>query len=267
VVNRLFATEPLILHASGPLDLSPLWSELQAALFAAGPAPVGAPRRDYTFLTWNSGAQRSHDEAKTMGNAEWCLDRLGVPYQVLGHGIEPWRNVLKIPTLLDALPKVTTPYVIACDSPDVLILDDPGACIEEFEGFGADLVSIADCSFWPPEFHDLKRQEERMPGARGQRFPYLNSGAFIGRTEFCREHFSAAAKLAEVQLDRPYIEGTSGAGTDADDQSVMKRLYVEHHPRVQLDFGCRIFQTLTYQGADVLWVEGRASGEGGWRRR
>ena len=264
--NRLFDTEPMILHASGPLELSPLWGELERGLFATPPEASGAQRRDFTFFIWNSGAVVSHDRAKRLGTAERCLDRLGVPYGVLGRGIDPWKNVFKIQTLLDGLATVTTPYVIACDSPDVLILDDPGGCIERFESFGADLVSIADCSFWPPELQDLRWHEEHRPGAWGERFPYLNSGAFIGRTDFCREIFTVAARMADHQLAYPYVEGTSGAGTDADDQSIMKRLYIEHHPRLQLDFRCRIFQTLTYQGKDVLRVRKDAGGVSRWRQ-
>lgn len=175
-----------------------------------------------------------------------------MPYQVLGHGIDPWKNILKIPTLREALRDVTTPYVIATDSPDVLILREPDVAIEQFEGFGAELVYIGDSSFWPPEFQDLKLQEEAIPAARDTPFSYLNSGALIGRTEFCRDFFAAAAQEANHQITVPYIEGTSGAGSDADDQSIMKRLYVANYPRVQLDMRCQIFQTLTYQNKAVV---------------
>ncbi|HSH59113.1 MAG TPA: hypothetical protein VK988_05620 [Acidimicrobiales bacterium] len=86
LVNRLFGTEPLILHASGPLHLSPLWDGLQSTLFGAEPpAAVPAPR-DYTFFVWNSGAQRSHDRAKRLGTAERCLRRLRVPSRCLVEG-------------------------------------------------------------------------------------------------------------------------------------------------------------------------------------
>ena len=50
VHNRLFDTEPMILHASGPLELSPLWGELETGLFAAPPRVAGALRRDFTFF-------------------------------------------------------------------------------------------------------------------------------------------------------------------------------------------------------------------------
>ena len=262
VVNRLFDTEPVILHAAGPLKLSPLWGSVERALFAAPPSePVGA-RDDYTFFTWNSGARRSHDRAKRLGTAERCLRRLGVPHQVLGHGINPWTNIMKIMTLRKALADVATPFVIACDSADVLVLRDPSLCVDRFEELGADVVYIGDPSFWPPEFEDLKSKERRVPGARGTAYPYLNAGALIGRTSFCLDLFSAAAEQAHPQLGIPRPPGNSGAGTSDDDQSIMKRLYLMHHPRVQVDFRCQIFQPLTYQGPDVLDVVGQ-----GTRRR
>ena len=33
VTNRLFGTRPVILHAAGPLDLSPLWPDLAALTY------------------------------------------------------------------------------------------------------------------------------------------------------------------------------------------------------------------------------------------
>jgi hypothetical protein len=148
------------------------------AAFSAQPGAASAPRSTgLHVLHLDSGAVVSHDRAKRLGTAERRLDRLGVPYGVLGRGIDPWKNVLKIQTLLDGLATVTTSYVMACDSPDVLILRDPGGCIERFEAFGADLVSIADCSFWPSELQDLKWHEEHRPGAWGERFPYSTSAA------------------------------------------------------------------------------------------
>ena len=254
VINRLFDTEPVIFHAVGPLNLSPLWSLIEDAAFAADPPGRSGARDDYTFFTWNSGARRSHDKAKRLGTAERCLRRLEVPHEVLGHGMNPWTNILKISTLQDGLRRVTTPYVIACDSADVLILDEPGRCVDLFEQLDADVVYIGDSSFWPPEFEDLRLQEERIPGARQTRFPYLNAGALIGRTAFCRDLFDEAAEQAKRQIGIPRAPGTSGAGTSDDDQSIMKRIYLAHHPRVQLDFRCQLFQPLTYQDRDVLRV-------------
>jgi hypothetical protein len=265
VLNRLYGTEPVILHAAGPLNLSPLWSIIEGAVFAADPPRRPGARDDYTFFTWNSGARRSHDKAKRLGTAERCLRWLEVPHEVLGHGMNPWTNILKISTLQDALRRVTTPYVIACDSADVLILGDPARCVDLFEQQAADLLYIGDSSFWPPELESLKLQEEAVPGAQGTRFPYLNAGALIGRTPFCRDLFNEAAELARPQVGIPRAPGTSGAGTSDDDQSIMKRLYLAHHPRVQLDFRCQIFQPLTYQDRHVLRLV-KDQRESRWRR-
>lgn len=127
---------------------------------------------------------------------------------------------------------------MATDSPDVLVLREPCQSIDVLERLGADLVYIGDSSFWPAEFQDVKVQEEQVPGARDTRFRYLNSGTLVGRTDFCRDFFTQAVREAETQIGVPYVEGTSGAGTDSDDQSIMKRLYPANYPRVQLDFRC-----------------------------
>ena len=264
VVNRLFDTRPALVHAAGPLKLSPLWGAIEKGLFAADPPRCPQARDDYTFFTWNSGARRSHDKAKRLGTAERSLRWLGVPHEVLGEGRNPWTNILKIETLQSALHGVTTPYVIACDSADVLVLRDPGECVDLFEQLDADVLSIGDSSFWPPELVDLKLQEELVPGARGTPFPYLNAGALIGRTASCRDLFDQAAELAARQVGIPRAPGTSGAGTSDDDQSIMKRLYLAHHPSVQVDFRCQIFQPLTYQDTDVLQLVKDGTG-GVWR--
>jgi len=253
VVNRLFNTEPLILHASGPLHLSPLWSQLQTELFREPRPRQTESRQPYTFYTWNSGATHSHDPAKKLGTLERCLERLGVPCRVLGSGIRPWKNILKISTLYDALQDTSTPYVIAADSPDVLVLRSPGCALELFSEFDCEVLYIADSSFWPPEYQDVKVLEEEIAGASSP-FAYLNSGVLIGRTAYCRELFKEGMRLAERHLAVPYVEGTSGAGSDADDQSIMKRLYLANYPAVQIDMSCVMFQTLTYQDKRVLRV-------------
>ena len=151
-----------------------------------------------------------------------------MPHEVLGQGRNPWTNILKIETLQSALRRVTTPYVIACDSADVLILRDPGDCVDLFEQLRGDLL-------------------------------------YIGRTAFCRDFFDQAAAQTARQVGIPRAPGTSGAGTSDDDQSIMKRLYLAQHPRVQVDFRCQIFQPLTYQDRDVLQLVKDGTG-GTWRR-
>jgi predicted O-methyltransferase YrrM len=70
---------------------------------------------------------------------------------------------------------------------------------------------------------------------------WLNAGAFVGRTAFCRDYFAALARLAE---ERGF----------PDDQYAVKQTWADWYPRVQLDYRCRIFQWFN-ESRSVLHIE------------
>jgi hypothetical protein len=79
-----------------------------------------------------------------------------------------------------------------------------------------------------PEFTTYQSTLPMAAVARGRH--WINSGLFIGKTEFCREYFR---RLAE----EPPIEGYEYC-----DQAIVMRTWPRWYPRVQADYLCQIFQ-------------------------
>jgi len=224
--NTTFDTDPVIVHGQGDDLTKPFFAEVRDAFFAT-PACTLGPRPDLTILTWNS--------RETPGLLERSLDHLGIPYIVKGRGIADWINSRDKPRLtVDALTEIDTPYVMGIDSFDAFVTGDPLRLIADFEmHFDADLVFNGGKVNWP-NVTEFKRFEDALPGAQESEFRYLNGGAWIGRLDFCRRFFAEACATAPAAL-HPESE-----------QGILKQLLPRHIPRVQIDYRCRMFQTLGY---------------------
>ena len=225
LVNLLFNTEPLVVHAPGPLGHKPYWREIKEEFFSTPPARIG-PVRDLTILTWNNGNE-------TLGILERSLDHLGVPYVVKGAGVREWVNSLHKPLLTaEAVNSIETKYVMGVDSRDAMVLGDPNEIVGRFERkFSCEMVFGADRMNWP-NVARFKSFEESLPGASESDFRFLNGGMWIGRTDFCREFFKEAART-EAITEAPESE-----------QGILKQLFQTYHPRVQLDYRCEMFQNI-----------------------
>ncbi len=237
LINTLFGTSPAVVHAQGPHEPKPLFEEICGLFFSS-------PRRDFgaipdlTILTWNNGNAG-------MGLFERSLDHLGIPCLILGAGIHPWVNGRHKPSLTaEAVERIDTEYVMGVDSRDAILTGAPARILAELKReFDCDLVFSADRMNWP----NLKRFrsfENALPGARESEFRYLNSGAFIGKTGFCREFFGKAARTAPA----PEAPET--------DQGIFKQVFQEFYPRVQLDYRCALFQNMGFISKPILkWGE------------
>lgn len=225
LVNLKYNTEPLVVHAGGPLKRKPHWQEIKEAFFSSPRASIG-PVADLTIMTWNNG-----DGA--MGILEKSLDHLGVPYVVKGAGVREWVNSEHKPLLAyEAVSEARTKYVMGVDSRDAIVIGDPNVIVRRFEqNFSCEMVFGADLMNWP-NVARFKRFEESLPGAAGTDFKYLNGGMWIGRTEFCREFFAAAVRAEKIS-EAPDSE-----------QGILKQLLQLYHPRVGLDYRCQLFQNL-----------------------
>lgn len=228
--NTTFDTEPLVIHGQGDDFTKPFFAEVRDAFFATPSKELinsASLRPELTILTWNS--------RETPGLLERSLDHLGLPYIVKGRGIADWSNSRDKPRLtVEALHEIDTPYVLAVDSFDAFVAGDPLRLIADFEThFEADLVFNGGKVNWP-NVAEFKRFEEGLPGAQESEFRYLNGGAWIGRLDFCRRFFAEACATAPVAI-HPESE-----------QGILKQLLPRHVPRVQIDYRCRMFQTLGY---------------------
>lgn len=235
VVNLLFDTTPVVIHAQGRHSHKPYWKPIKENFFSSPAQKLGA-FADLTILTWNNGHE-------AMGVLEQSLAHLGVPCLITGAGIKDWVNSRDKPQLtLEAVNNIQTKYVIGVDSRDAIFINNPHLIVERFEQeFSCELVFSADRMNYPNQkiFRDF---EDSIPNASESEFCYLNGGAWIGKTEFCREFFAAAVKT-EPEAEVPEAE-----------QGILKKLFKEFYPKVQLDYRCSMFQNIGFVFNSILEV-------------
>jgi predicted O-methyltransferase YrrM len=224
LTNRLFGTHPLVAHCPGPLHDN--WRRFADTVLSQPAQACRCP--DLTIITWHSGAR----PAKPCGVLEKSLQRLGVEPLVLGRGLTPWQNIAKFRLTAEALERVTTPFVMGVDSCDAVVVGDPAVLTQGFrQHFACDLLFNATGSRCWPELPEFVAFESSLPLAgiaRGRH--WLNSGVFIGRTDFCRDFFRQMA--AETPVAR----------YEYSDQAVIKQAWPRWYPRVQIDYQCLLFQ-------------------------
>jgi hypothetical protein len=234
--NVLFGTEPIVAHCPGPLHDG--WRYFADAVCSAPVAPH-PHRESATVLTWNNGLRPD----KPNGILEQCVARHGCRVLVLGSGVHPWSNVVKLRLTAEALQQIHTDFVIGLDSGDVLLVDHPDEIVSRFrQHFRCDLLfNATGARCWPelPAFVMSESTRPEADAAAGRH--WLNAGAFVGRTAFCHEYFAALARLAE---ERGF----------PDDQYAVKATWPDWYPRVQLDYRCRIFQWFN-ESRSVLHIE------------
>lgn len=227
--NSLFQSRPVAAHCPGPL--SDRWRRFAAAVLRQ-PPQASAPSADVTVLTWNGGENRPD---KPCGLLEQSLARLGVrPLVIRGQSVagRPWRNRDKLALTAEALQQVRTPYVIGADSCDVVFLDDPRIVVDRFRRhFACDLVfNSTGSTCWPPLPRFVQFQSSLPMAAVCHGRHWINSGLFVGRTEFCRDYFRRLAASPSVQS---YPES---------DQAVVMETWPDWYPRVQADYLSQLFQ-------------------------
>jgi len=240
--NSLFQSRPIAAHCPGPL--SDRWRRFSAAVLSQPSQDVSAASADVTVLTWNGGEHRSD---KPCGVLERSLARLGIRPLVLGTGRSErgrWENRDKLALTAEALQQVRTPFVIGADSCDVVFLDDPQILVDRFRRhFPCDLVFNATGSTcWPPLPRFVQFQSSLPMAAVAQGRHWINSGLFLGRTEFCRDYFRRLAAHPPVQS---YPES---------DQAIVMETWPEWYPRVQADSLSLLFQWFNESPA-VLRIE------------
>jgi hypothetical protein len=236
LVNTLFGTEPLVVHAHGHHRNQPHWSPIRDQFFALPEADLG-PVSGLTVITCNNGAE-------AMGLLERGLDHLGMPYIVGGQGVSPWVNSRDKPQAISrVLERVSTPYVLYADSRDALVLSYPELAVWRFEReFDAGILFGADRMHWPP-LSRFKRFERSLASGQPGDFHYLNGGMWIGRTDFCRTLFKRAASMSPVP-EAPESE-----------QGILRQLFLEHPDGIALDYRCQLFQNLGFVSAPIFSLD------------
>src|SRR5215510_9200895 len=215
-------TTPIVIHGNGPLRRR-LFYHLKSHLLSSPPR-IKTDDLDITIFTWNSNAKK--------GCFERSLDALGLDYFVLGKEVVEWRNIIKIALNHEFLKGVDTTYVMAADSRDVLLLDDPRRIVERMEALpGCLMLFNAERNHYPSQCRTktferrVFRQTTSLELSDGAKFfQYLNAGAWVARTDFCRLLHEEALRV------KPPLSRS--------DQGVYKILYKRHYPKIQIDHEC-----------------------------
>jgi hypothetical protein len=236
LTNQLFNTRPLLVHAHGAMLTNPAWPRIKQAALSVTPRPPHA-LKDLTVITCNNGNN-------TMGLFERSAYLHGIPIRVYGMGINPWINSRDKPRFIhEALASIESAYVMYADSRDVVIVGDLDCAVERFVSkYDCGLLFGADRMNWPalPGFRHF---ESSIAPSSASQFRYLNGGTWIGKTVVCRQFFSWAINTPAVP-EAPDSE-----------QGILKRLFPQCYPYVQLDYRCELFQNIGYLYKDVFALD------------
>lgn len=174
---------------------------------------------------------------------ETNLEYLGIePLTVLTDSRLPWRNTFKFEIILNYLNanKCNTEYIMFCDAIDVIFNSDPSKVVDIFETFNCDALFMSTTSIdgynCMPEVKKFIDEEIQSNGR------YLNSGVYIGRTNFIKELFEEAIQYAQphgVTMDN-YSEYLASSPTDypqgSQDQDIFRFLEPRFYPRLKVDY-------------------------------
>lgn len=233
--NLTFNTKPLVVHAQGPHDNKPYWQPIRDTFFSSPKRDIKLPE-NLTIFTWNNGHE-------AMGIFEKSMEHLGIPCMILGAGVENWQNSKHKPLLTyEALKNIKTKYIMGIDSRDAILIDDPNKILQLFlKNFDCDLVFSADLMNWP-NIAEFKKFEDKCAESFKSDYKYLNSGAFIGKRDFCLDFFKKASET-EPAKQAPKA-----------DQGIFKRIFMDYFPKVQLDYHCQLFQNIGFVFRKTLEV-------------
>lgn len=183
---------------------------------------------ELTVITWRTRATQSVTERS--------LERWGVPCLTLGRYLPEWRNDMKLYLNVEALECVTSPYVMGLDADDVLVVAGPHRILAAFREFNCDLLFSTEKESWPPvpSLTEFEASISESP------YAFLNSGAWIGKTDACRRFFRDCFN----EDDGDIVAAHPVRGTFRDDQGRTRKTFRKYHPAAKLDDHCRIFQSL-----------------------
>ena len=171
------------------------------------------------------------------------LEYLGIqPLVVLTDPRLPWRNTFKFEIIHNYLNsgKCNTKYFMCCDAIDVIFIDEPQRAIDIFESFNCDALFMSTNSIdgynCMPE---VKKFIDETIKSNGR---YLNSGVYIGKTDFIKEIFEEAIKYAiphGVTMDeyRNYLNSNPpNYPQGSQDQDIFRFLEPKFYPRLKVDY-------------------------------
>ncbi|MFM8759713.1 MAG: glycosyltransferase domain-containing protein [Methylophilaceae bacterium] len=164
-------------------------------------------------------------------------------FLVLGKGLKEWRNPMKIELLKEGLQRVQTEYVLVMDASDVVISGSLARIVVEFKKFECEVLYNASSYVYPAEDRYSVMEDKIYQGL----FSHLNSGCFIGRTNYCLNLYREVSEYSDEITERHHYS----------DQIKIKPFYIKNYPKIKIDTMCEIFQIWNVKGmncSDILKI-------------
>ena len=174
---------------------------------------------------------------------ECSLEYLGIDeLVVLKDDRLPWRNSFKVEMVNDYLNsgKCKTKYFMCCDAIDVIFKDDPQKVIDIFETFDCEALFMSTNSI--DGYNCMTEVKEFVDNINGGSGRYMNTGVYIGKTDFIKEFIASALEYSLTPgtimsehhnfLKSNPIDFPKGS----DDQCIFRFLEKRFYPRVNVDY-------------------------------
>jgi hypothetical protein len=230
--NKLQKSFPIIAHGPGPQGKKPIQQIAEEVLNEKN-LPIFEMPKDLTIITWNNSNNK--------GMLEKNLDLLGLDYAVLKK--TNWKNIDKIHLVAKFLCEVKTKYVMGLDAFDVVVLGNLREALRIFKS--QDCKMLFNAAFYSyPNIINFKKDEKET--FKGGAFKYLNAGAWIGETEFCKSFFN---KVSDNTVSRKKEMMLKCANFPRDIVSAIswsEQFHIRHElsnfKEIGIDVNCLIFQ-------------------------
>ncbi|SDK23555.1 hypothetical protein SAMN05421823_102210 [Catalinimonas alkaloidigena] len=162
-----------------------------------------------------------------------------------------WHHGQKIQVIHEYLQsgKCKTPYVLYCDSDDAILQKDPRLAIDLLKKENCDLLFSETA--YPAGYEcmpDVQEWADQNAAESGSQPLYINSGVYIGKTEFMKEVFADAVQYvtddalpitehrrlqAENRLQEVLTEYPKRC---ASCQEIFRYLHPKYYPRMKIDY-------------------------------
>lgn len=227
--NLITGSFPKVIHAP---DTSKIWQDICKKFFSSSHSHVKTDNR-LKILTWNN---------LESSPLEKCLNLRNIPFEILGKNIVTWNNLKKFSLNIDCLNSFKSKYFMGLDSHDCLLIGDPVDIVNEFEELNCDMMFNSETYFYPniqiEYYQSNKRFQDQISD---KKYKFLNSGAWIGKREFCLDFFNDCSKIRIWEM----FDCTNFLKLFNCDQSVVHSIFSKYYPSVILDYDCKIFNNIS----------------------
>jgi len=202
-----------------------------------------------TIITWNN--------TEIKGCCELSLDKLGLDYLVLGKNIRNWRNINKITSALEIIDSINTPYIMALDCFDVIVLRDPYEAMEKFKTMDCDMLFNAEKIYYPDYglaatgyYSITDKWKNFEANIEKSMWKYLNSGALLAKTKFYKEFLiNCLQRYNTLNEEResfplpkdPFYKKYPDYKISDSDQLIAHWMHYDYYPKIKIDYQMKIF--------------------------